>query len=108
MSAPRQHPLANVDWLTVIVYGIFVIFGWMNIYSAAVVDANPSPFDISQEYGKQFLFIAISGFLAFLVLYMEGEFFNKFAGEESFTARDDLSEFDVGGSESFYCFTQTQ
>jgi rod shape determining protein RodA len=79
MSAPRQHPLANVDWLTVIVYGIFVIFGWMNIYSAAVVDTNPSPFDISQEYGKQFMFIVISGFLAFLVLYMEGEFFNKFA-----------------------------
>jgi len=79
MSAPRQHPLANVDWLTVIVYGIMVLFGWMNIYSAAVVDANPSPFDISQEYGKQFMFIVISSFLAFLVLYMEGEFFNKFA-----------------------------
>ena len=79
MSAPRQHPLANVDWLTVIVYGIMVLFGWMNIYSAAVVDTNPSPFDISQEYGKQFLFILISAFLAFLVLYMEGEFFNKFA-----------------------------
>lgn len=79
MSLPRQHPLANVDWLTVIVYGIMVIFGWMNIYSAAVVDANPSPFDISQEYGKQFMFILISSFLAFLVLYMEGEFFNKFA-----------------------------
>jgi rod shape determining protein RodA len=79
MSKGRQHPLANVDWLSVILYGVMVIFGWMNIYSAAVVDAHPSPFDLSQEYGKQFLFIVISGFLGFLVLYMEGEFFNKFA-----------------------------
>lgn len=79
MSKGRQHPLANIDWLTVILYGVFVIFGWMNIYSAAVVDTHPSPFDLSQEYGKQFLFIVISSFLGFLVLYMEGEFFNKFA-----------------------------
>jgi rod shape determining protein RodA len=79
MSIGRQHPLANVDWLTVILYGVMVIFGWLNIYSAAVVDTNPSPVDLSQEYGKQFLFIVISSFLGFLVLYMEGEFFNKFA-----------------------------
>lgn len=79
MSSNRQKPLANVDWITVIIYGVFVIFGWMNIYSAAVVDSHPNPMDMSQEYGKQFLFILISGFLAFLVLYMEGDFFNKFA-----------------------------
>jgi len=79
MSLGRQHPLANVDWLTVIVYGVFVIFGWMNIYSAAVVETHPNPMDMSQEYGKQFLFILISGFLGLMVLYMEGEFFNKFA-----------------------------
>lgn len=78
-SLGRQHPLANVDWLTVMVYGALVIFGWMNIYSAAVVDTHPNPMDMSQEYGKQFLFILISSFLGLLVLYMEGEFFNKFA-----------------------------
>ncbi|MBX7051126.1 MAG: rod shape-determining protein RodA [Flavobacteriales bacterium] len=78
-SLGRQHPLANVDWLTVLVYGVLVIFGWMNIYSAAVVDTHPNPMDMSQEYGKQFLFILISSFLGLMVLYMEGEFFNKFA-----------------------------
>jgi len=79
MSPGRQHPLANVDWLTVMLYGVFVIFGWMNIYSAAVVDTHPNPMDMSQEYGKQFLFILISAFLGLMVLYMEGEFFNKFS-----------------------------
>jgi rod shape determining protein RodA len=79
MSLGRQHPLANVNWLTVLLYGVLVLFGWMNIYSAAVVESNPSPFDLSQEYGKQFLFILISAFLGLMVLYMEGEFFNKFA-----------------------------
>src|SRR6185436_8248110 len=79
MSPGRQKPLANIDWLTVILYGVLVIFGWMNIYSAAVVDSNPNPINMSQEYGKQFLFILISGFLGLMVLYMEGDFFNKFA-----------------------------
>jgi len=79
MSKGRQHPLANVDWLTVAIYYVLVIFGWMNIYSAAVVDSNPSPIDISQEYGKQFMFIVISSFIALMVLYMEGDFFNKFS-----------------------------
>lgn len=79
MNALRQSPLANVDWLTVVLYLILVIFGWMNIYSAAVVDEYPNPMDFSQEYGKQFMFILISSFLALLVLYMEGDFFNKFA-----------------------------
>jgi rod shape determining protein RodA len=79
MSANRIHPLANVDWITVAIYMVLVLFGWMNIYSAAVVDTNPSPFDISQEYGKQFLFIVISSFVALLILYMEGDFFNKFS-----------------------------
>lgn len=78
-SKQRQHPLAHVDWITVILYGVLVIFGWMNIYSAAVVDAHPNPMDISQEYGKQFLFILISGFIGLIVLYMDGDFFDKFA-----------------------------
>jgi rod shape determining protein RodA len=79
MSSNRTHPLANVDWLSVLIYVVLVIFGWMNIYSAAVVEGHPNPCDISQEYGKQFLYIVISFFLCLLVLYMEGGFFNKFA-----------------------------
>ncbi|MFM7730345.1 MAG: rod shape-determining protein RodA [Flavobacteriales bacterium] len=79
MTTNRQHPLKNIDWVTVGVYMVFVIFGWMNIYSAAFSEAHPSPFDFSQEYGKQFLFVLISGFIGFMILYMEGDFFNKFA-----------------------------
>lgn len=79
MSSNRTHPLANVDWLSVLIYVILVIFGWMNIYSAAVVEGHPNPCDMSQEYGKQFLYILISFFLGLMVLYMEGGFFNKFA-----------------------------
>ena len=79
MSLGRQHPLANVNWGTVLIYGVLVLFGWLNIYSAAVVDTNPNPMDMSQEYGKQFLFILISSFLGLMVLYMEGDFFNKFS-----------------------------
>lgn len=79
MSPTRKNPLMNVDWITVSIYMACVIFGWMNIYSAAIDELHPSPFDISQEYGKQFLFVVISSLLALTVLYMEGDFFNKFS-----------------------------
>jgi rod shape determining protein RodA len=79
MNNKRTSPLANVDWFSVIIYMLLVLFGWMNIYSAAVVEGHPNPCDISQEYGKQFLYVVISFFLALMVLYMDGDFFNKFA-----------------------------
>jgi rod shape determining protein RodA len=40
---------------------------------------HPNLFDFSQEYGKQFIWVLVSFFLALLTLYVEGDFFNKLA-----------------------------
>src|ERR1700741_4398257 len=60
-------------------YLALVVFGYINIYSAALVEENPNPWDFSQEYGKQFWFIVVAFFVALLVLYMEADFFSKFS-----------------------------
>jgi rod shape determining protein RodA len=51
----------------------------MNIYSAAYDPLHPNLFDFSQEYGKQFIWVMVSFFLALMTLYVEGDFFNKLA-----------------------------
>ena len=71
--------IGKVDWVTVSLYVGLVLFGWMNVYSAAYDPLHPNIFDFSQEYGKQFVWVSISFVLATLILYIEGDFFNKFA-----------------------------
>lgn len=79
MNNNRHSAFGNIDWLTVLFYLLLVVFGWMTIYSAAYDEARPNMFDFSREYGKQAIWIGISLFLAVFTLYVEGDFFNKFA-----------------------------
>ncbi len=79
MNTQRKNPLVSVDWITVLIYMALVIFGYMNIYSAALVEEHPAIYDFSQEYGKQFWFIVVSLFVAFTLLYMDADFFSRFS-----------------------------
>jgi len=79
MNNNRHSAFENIDWLTVLLYLLLVVFGWMSIYSAAYDETRPNMFDFSREYGKQAVWIGISLFLAVFTLYVEGDFFNKFA-----------------------------
>lgn len=79
MKDNQSLALERLDWTTIILYVALVLFGWMNIYSAAYDFQHPSLFDFSQEYGKQFIWILVSFFIAVTTLYIEGDFFNKLA-----------------------------
>ncbi|MDZ4823935.1 MAG: rod shape-determining protein RodA [Flavobacteriales bacterium] len=71
--------ISNVDWITVIIYGVMVLFGWMNIYAASFNPNEMNILNLEEESGKQFLFIIIAAVLALLVMYIEGNVFNQFA-----------------------------
>ncbi len=66
----------HIDWLSVILYIIIVLFGAMNIYSANSNLEHGSLFDFKMEYGKQFIWIAISAVVVFLILLTDYKFFN--------------------------------
>jgi rod shape determining protein RodA len=55
--------------------------GWLNIYSSSLssIEQETSIFDFSQIYGKQFLFIILSIPLIFIVLSVDGKFYEKFS-----------------------------
>lgn len=70
---------ANIDWFTVILYALFVIMGWLNIYSAVYNEEHQSIFDLSQRYGKQMLWIIAAFVLAILIMIIDSNFYSFFA-----------------------------
>ncbi len=70
----------KLDWVTVILYLSIVILGWLNIY-AAVYDNSiqNSIFDLSQNSGRQFLFVIASFFLIGAVMLVDMRFYETFA-----------------------------
>ncbi|MDI9256540.1 MULTISPECIES: rod shape-determining protein RodA [Flavobacterium] len=77
----NQSVTNNLDWMSVFIYIILVILGWLNIYSSSLssVEDQTSIFDFTQIYGKQFLFIILSIPLIFIVLSVDGKFYEKFS-----------------------------
>ncbi len=71
--------LQNTDWLLVSIFIIMVIMGWLNIYAAVYDDDHKSIFDLSQNYGKQTLWIAGSFFIAMMILVIDGKFYAAFS-----------------------------
>jgi rod shape determining protein RodA len=75
----NQKVTNNIDWITILLYGILVCLGWMTIYSASLPNEETSLFDISQIYGKQILFITLSIPLIMVVLTVDAKVYDKYA-----------------------------
>lgn len=69
----------NIDWLTVSIYMVLMLFGWLNIYSAVYNEEHKSILDISQSYGRQMIWIVTSLVLAIIILVIDGKFYETFA-----------------------------
>ena len=70
----------NLDWISVFIYILLVVMGWLNIYSSSLsLSADNNIFDLSQFYGKQLLSIGLTIPLIFVVLAADGKFYEKFS-----------------------------
>ncbi len=67
------------DWPIILIYVVMVLFGWFNIYSASWNESTESIFDLNKNYGKQFLFICVSAFIAIFWLFLDYKVFNLFS-----------------------------
>jgi rod shape determining protein RodA len=68
----------KVDWVTVLLYGLMVFWGWLNIYSASY-EENQSIFDWGINSGKQLFFIGVSIVLILAILIVDMRFYETFA-----------------------------
>jgi rod shape determining protein RodA len=75
----NQSVTNNIDWISVFIYLALVIMGWLNIYSSSLSLDENTAFDFGQVYGKQLMFIILTVPLIFIILAVEGKFYEKFA-----------------------------
>lgn len=77
----NQSVRNHIDWISVFIYITLVVMGWLNIYSSSLslTDDNMI-FDFGQVYGKQLLFVILSIPLTFIILSLDGKFYERFAG----------------------------
>ncbi|WP_276347251.1 rod shape-determining protein RodA [Daejeonella sp. JGW-45] len=69
----------NVDWFIILTYLALCIIGWFNIHAAVYDPENPSIIDLDTNYGKQLIFIVSAVIIGFVILLLDGKFFNAFS-----------------------------
>lgn len=67
----------SIDWITILLYTVLVIMGWMTIYSASLPLEETSIFDVTQIYGRQMLFIGLAIPLILIILFTEAKIFER-------------------------------
>jgi rod shape determining protein RodA len=80
MIQQQQQPKpASIDWLTLVLYFVFVIGGLLCIYASVYKEDHPMIYDTSMNYGKQVIWIGLSLFIGVLILFVDEKFFYAFA-----------------------------
>lgn len=75
----QQHAFQNLDWLTVLIYFVLTLMGWINVYAAVYNEDHQAITDFSQQYGKQLIWILTGYILASFILIIDGSFWAAFA-----------------------------
>lgn len=68
----NQSIKKNLDWTCILIYSALVIMGWLNIYSSSLSS-------IEDTYQKQLIFIILTIPLIFILLTIDGKFYEKYA-----------------------------
>ncbi len=76
---PLQPKPSSIDWITLLLYFIFITIGLLSVYASVYVESKPMIWDTSMNYGKQLIWIFISVFIGLLILLIDEKFFYAFA-----------------------------
>jgi rod shape determining protein RodA len=70
----------NVDWMVVLIYIACLMIGWLNIYAAVYnPEAHTNMFDLSNNAGKQLMWIGTAGLLIICILVIDYKFYETFS-----------------------------
>lgn len=75
----NQKVTNNIDWISILLYTMLVLMGWMTIYSASLPQDGASIFDLAQVSGKQILFMVTSIPLIIVILTLDAKIYDKYA-----------------------------
>jgi rod shape determining protein RodA len=74
-----QSIVNKLDWPLITSYLILMLIGLITIYSAGHNPEHPKFYDLTQTYGKQVLWIAVSLILAFVIINISSKIFSVFS-----------------------------
>ncbi len=74
----NQSVANNLDWITVFMYIILVLMGWLNIFSTSI-PVEFTDFDFGDYYGKQLIFILLTIPLISIILTIDAKIYEKFS-----------------------------
>lgn len=70
----------NVDWMVVLIYIACLMIGWLNIYAAVYnPETHTSMFDLSNNAGKQLMWIGTAALLIICILVIDYKFYETFS-----------------------------
>lgn len=75
----NSNIMSRLDWVTVMLWLVMMVMGWLNIYAAVYNENHTSIFDLSQRYGKQLMFIIAALVLAVFVVVTDNKLWFFFA-----------------------------
>ncbi len=70
---------SGIDKISIFLFLILVTMGWFNIYAAVYNEEHAGLLDLSQRYGKQFIWIIASLIIAFFVVIIDNRFYFFFS-----------------------------
>lgn len=75
MQRQEKTIFQYIDKLSILIYFLLTVVGWLAIYSAVYNEEHKSIFDLSQEYGKQLLWMGCSYLLIVIILALDFRIF---------------------------------
>ena len=75
-----ENLLSSIDWLTIFLYFLIVLLGWLNIYAAVYDEGTTgSIFEFSLNSGRQLVWIGASVIIIVFILTIDFKFYSTFA-----------------------------
>ena len=79
MNYRKKEIWKSVDWVTIFLYLVLILYGWITIAGASFDFGDVGLFDLSGRPGSQLLWMGLSIGLIFVILMLERSFFDIFA-----------------------------
>ena len=76
MGTRKDSLWRSLDWVTIFVYLILIIFGWFSVCGASYDYGNHDFWDFSTRSGKQLVWIICSFGLGFILLMLEDSLYD--------------------------------
>ncbi len=75
----KKSIFRSLDWTTICLYVVLATWGWFSVCGASYDFSNPDVFGMDTNSGKQLLWICTSLCLACMLLFIEKDFWDKYA-----------------------------